>query len=339
MFIDQANIEVKAGDGGHGCIAFRREAHVPHGGPSGGDGGDGGSVIVQADSQLNTLLDFKYKKHYKAQRGEDGRGKDQYGKNGESCILHVPVGTIITNNDTDLLIADLDTPHMHYVLAQGGIGGRGNIHFKRPYDRAPRHATQGTEGEFFCVRFTLKLIAQVGLLGFPNVGKSTFLSQISNSQTKVADYPFTTITPSLGVVALPDDRDLVVVDIPGIIEGAALGMGLGHRFLQHVERTKVLLHLIEASDFTGPDRNPVADLKILNKELKQYNPSLINKPQLVVLNKIDLPQTQALQDSIRRELAEQNIPLFTMSAATGVGVRNVLEALYHLVQTTETSES
>jgi GTP-binding protein len=327
QFIDEAIIHVKAGDGGNGSAAFRREDGVPRGGPSGGDGGNGGSVIVVADSHLSSLLDYKYKRHYKAERGEDGRNKDQYGAAGPDLTLKVPVGTVIYDVDTGEPLADLDADGATYVLAKGGIGGRGNIHFKTPWNQAPRTAEPGTPGEERTVRLELKLLADVGLLGYPNVGKSTFISRVSRARPKVADYPFTTLVPNLGVVRLSGDRTFVIADIPGLIEGASEGAGLGHQFLRHVERCRVLLHIVEATFTTGPDRSPKADFDVINAELARYAPGLATKPQVVVLNKIDAIDPKDVAE-YRREFAAEGVELLTMSAATGEGVDTVLEKLW-----------
>ena len=329
QFIDEAIIEVKAGDGGNGSAAFRREDGVPRGGPSGGDGGDGGSVIVVADGHLSSLLDYKYKRHYKADRGEDGRNKDQYGAAGVDLTLKVPVGTVIYDVDTGEPIVDLDADGATFVLAKGGIGGKGNIHFKTPWNQAPRTAEPGTPGEERTVRLELKLLADVGLLGFPNVGKSTFISRVSRARPKVADYPFTTLVPNLGVVRLSDDRTFVIADIPGLIEGASEGAGLGHQFLRHVERCRALLHIVEATFTVGPDRSPKHDFDVINAELAQYAPELADKPQVVVLNKVDAIDPKDVAE-YRREFAEEGIELMAMSAATGEGIDAVLEKLWSL---------
>ena len=327
QFIDETVIHVKAGDGGNGSSAMRREDGVPHGGPSGGDGGDGGSIVVVADHTLSTLLDFKYHRKYKAERGEDGRNKDQYGAKGEDLILRVPVGTVIYDQDSGDPIVDLDTKGARHVLVQGGKGGKGNIHFKSPWNQAPRTAEPGTPGEERTVRLELKLLADVGLLGFPNVGKSTFIATVSRARPKIADYPFTTLVPNLGVVALSDDRTFVVADIPGLVEGAAEGAGLGHQFLRHVERCGVLLHILDGTEFVGPDRSPLADYKTINAELERYAPALAHKPQVVVLNKTDATAPDVIAEH-RRAFAQENIDLLTMSAATGEGVPEVLEKLW-----------
>ena len=343
QFIDEAIIRVKAGDGGNGSAAFRREDGVPRGGPSGGDGGDGGNVIVVADSHLSSLLDFKYKRNYVADRGEDGRNKDQYGARGDDLVIKVPVGTVITEEGADAPLVDLDTHGARFVLAQGGIGGKGNIHFATAWNQAPTKAEPGTPGEQRTVRLELKLLADVGLLGFPNVGKSTFISAVSRARPKVADYPFTTLVPNLGVVQLPsrrsdpDTRNFVIADIPGLIEGAAEGAGLGHQFLRHVERCRVLLHIVEATFTTGPDRDPVRDYKIINSELARYAPALANTPQVVVLNKVDATDIEQVA-KIREEFAALDVELLTMSAATGENVTPVLEKLWSHLQGNTSSE-
>ncbi len=332
QFIDEAVIHVKAGDGGNGSAAFRREDGVPRGGPSGGDGGNGGRVIVVADTHLSSLLDYKYKRHYKADRGEDGRNKDQYGAAGGDLTLKVPVGTVIYDVDSGEPLVDLDEDGATYVLAHGGIGGKGNIHFKTPWNQAPRTAEPGTPGEERTVRLELKLLADVGLLGFPNVGKSTFISHVSRARPKVADYPFTTLVPNLGVVRIAGDRTFVIADIPGLIEGASEGAGLGHQFLRHVERCRVLLHIVEATFTTGPDRTPKQDFEVINRELAHYAPDLATKPQVVVLNKIDAIDPKDVAE-YRREFEDDGIEMLSMSAATGQGIDAVLERLWaHLAR-------
>jgi len=343
-FIDEAVIHVKAGDGGDGSAAFRREDGVPRGGPSGGDGGDGGSIIVVADPQLSSLLDYKYRRHYTADRGEDGRNKDQYGAGGQDLVLRVPVGTVVIAQGSDGsdaadetagvgepllagLLADLSEPGERFVLARGGTGGRGNLHFKTPWNQAPRTAEPGTPGEGRTVRLELKLLADVGLLGFPNVGKSTFIRRVSRAKPKVADYPFTTLVPNLGVVQLSDERHFVIADIPGLIEGASEGAGLGHQFLRHVERCRVLLHVVEATFTTGPERTPMGDFDIINAELARYAPALADKPQVVVLNKIDATSTDDVELH-RRTFSERGVELLTVSAVTGAGIDVVLERLW-----------
>jgi GTP-binding protein len=354
-FIDEAVIHLKAGDGGNGSAAFRREDGVPRGGPSGGDGGDGGSIIVVADPGLSSLLDYKFRRHYAADRGEDGRNKDQYGAAGEDLVLRVPVGTMVLSLDGDrgdhdgsdggdregdgaAPLADLSEPGARCVIARGGTGGRGNIHFKTPWNQAPHTAEPGTPGEKRTVRLELKLLADVGLLGFPNVGKSTFISRVSRARPKIADYPFTTLVPNLGVVQLSDDRHFVVADIPGLIEGASDGAGLGHQFLRHVERCRVLLHIVEATFTTGPDRSPLHDFDVINSELAGYSQPLAAKPQVVVLNKIDAMASDEV-DMHRRAFADRGVELLTISAATGAGINAVLERLWsHVRQRTETRD-
>jgi GTP-binding protein len=331
QFIDEAIIHVKAGDGGDGASAFRREDGVPRGGPSGGDGGDGGSIVFVADPRLSSLLDFKYRRKYKAERGENGRNKDQYGAGGEDLVVRVPVGTVVYEEGGDQPLVDLDQPGAQFVVVRGGRGGRGNIHFKSPWNQAPTDAEPGTPGEERTIRLELKLLADVGLLGFPNVGKSTFISHVSRARPKIADYPFTTLVPNLGVVQLSDERTFVIADIPGLIEGAADGAGLGHQFLRHVERCRVLLHIVEATYLTGPDRSPLADYRAINLELERYAPELAKKPQVVALNKIDAMTPEAVDD-VRQQFAGEHVELFTLSAATGDGVGPIVERLWSFLQ-------
>jgi len=327
QFIDEAIIHVKAGDGGNGSAAFRREDGVPRGGPSGGDGGNGGSIVVVADPRLASLLDYKYRRRYNAPRGEDGRNKDQYGARGADLTLRVPVGTVLYDEADGAALADLSEAGASFVLARGGTGGRGNIHFKSPWNQAPTKAEPGTPGEERSVRLELKLLADVGLLGFPNVGKSTFISRVSRARPKIADYPFTTLVPNLGVVPLSDERTFVIADIPGLIEGASEGAGLGHQFLRHVERCRVLLHIVEATFTTGPERTPLSDYRVINAELERYAPDLAGKPQVVVLNKTDATEPDLVAET-RRAFAEAGVDLLTMSAATGEGIVAVLERLW-----------
>jgi len=330
---------VKAGDGGNGSAAMRREDNVPRGGPSGGDGGNGGNIVVVADAQLATLLDFKYKRHYKAERGEDGRNKDQYGKGGVDLILRVPVGTVIHDQDGGDLLADLNQAGAQIIVARGGTGGRGNIHFATPWNQAPRTAEPGTPGEARTLRLELKLLADVGLLGFPNVGKSTLISRVSRARPKIADYPFTTLAPNLGVVQLSDDRNFVIADIPGLIEGAADGAGLGHQFLRHVERCRVLLHVVEDTFTTGDDREPLRDYDTINRELARYAPALAEKPQVIVLNKIDAGTHKASVEDHVRAFAARGLTLYPISAATGEGIEPVLELLWPHVAAGRVSSS
>ncbi|MFN0251694.1 MAG: GTPase ObgE [Kofleriaceae bacterium] len=331
QFIDEATITVKAGDGGNGSAAMRREDGVPFGGPSGGDGGNGGSVVIVVDPGMSSLLDFKYRRSYKADRGEDGRNKDQYGAKGEDLVIKVPMGTVVYDADTADEIVDLSTKDATFVIAKGGMGGRGNIHFKTAWNQAPTKAEPGTLGEGRVIRLELKLLADVGLLGFPNVGKSTFISAVSRARPKVADYPFTTLVPNLGVVQLSDERNFVIADIPGLIEGASEGVGLGHQFLRHVERCRVLLHILDDTFTTGPEREPMSDFDVINRELAQYAPDLANTPQVVVLNKSDALEPHAIE-ALKSAFAKRDIELLVMSAATSQGTREVLERLWsHLM--------
>lgn len=329
-FIDEVKIYVKAGDGGPGAVAFRREAHVPKGGPSGGDGGNGGDVVFVADEQLSTLLDFKYRQHYRAEPGEAGRNKDQYGKSGEHLVVRVPVGTVVSDLATAEVVADLASAGQRAVVCKGGRGGRGNIHFKTPWNQAPRQAEPGTPGEEKTIRLELKLLADVGLLGYPNAGKSTFISAVSRARPKIADYPFTTLVPHLGVVGLSDGRSFVLADVPGLIEGAAEGAGLGHRFLRHLERTRVLVHLLELSP--DPTREPERDYDVLCRELERYDPELARRPQVIALNKIDLPDTQEAFPGLRDRFAARGLELFAVSAVTRKGLDQVLERVWQLLR-------
>jgi len=325
--VDEAEITVTAGNGGDGCIGFRREKFIPLGGPDGGDGGGGGDVWLQADENLNTLVDFRHQKLFKAQRGENGMGQQRYGKAGEDITITVPVGTVVINVGTDEVIGDLTEHGERLLVARGGQGGLGNMHFKSSINRSPRRATPGSEGEQRLLKLELKLLADVGLLGFPNAGKSTFIRAVSAATPKVADYPFTTLYPNLGVVSVEIGRSFVIADIPGLIEGASEGAGLGHQFLRHVERCRVLLHILDATFTTGPERTPLADFDIINRELKRYAPGLADKPQVVVLNKIDATASEDV-DVYRRMFSERGVELLTISAATGSGVSTVLEQLW-----------
>jgi len=331
QFIDEATITVKAGDGGNGSAAMRRADGVPFGGPCGGDGGNGGSILIVVDPNMSSLLDFKYRRSYKADRGEDGRNKDQYGAKAEDLVIKVPMGTVVYDAETNDQIVDLSTSDASFVIAKGGVGGWGNIHFKTAWNQAPTKFEPGTLGEGRTIRLELKLLADVGLLGFPNVGKSTFISSVSRARPKVADYPFTTLVPNLGVVQLSDERNFVIADIPGLIEGASEGAGLGHQFLRHVERCRVLLHILDDTFTTGPERAPLSDFDVINRELAQYAPDLANTPQVVALNKSDALEPEQIE-TLKAELAKRDIELFVMSAATGQGTREVLERLWsHLV--------
>ena len=324
-FVDEVTLEVAAGDGGNGCIAFRREKFVPLGGPSGGDGGRGGSVILTAHDRLSTLYDLRYRKVVRAERGEDGRGKDQFGKAGRDVQIEVPVGTEVYDADGGTLLADLSEPGAELVVAKGGRGGRGNMKFATPYDRAPRRAEPGTAGERKKIKLVLKLLADVGIVGFPNVGKSTFIATVSRARPKIADYPFTTLVPNLGVVSLGVDRTFVIADIPGIIEGASEGAGLGLRFLKHVERTRVLLHMVSVDP--DPKRDPVLDFDVLMAELEGFDPTLLTRPMLVAVSKCDLPEAREAYEAVRAALEPRGLRVFAISSATGEGLEPLLQAL------------
>ncbi len=329
-FVDEAVLDVQAGDGGDGCVAFRREKFVPLGGPAGGDGGRGGDVVLIADEGLKTLVDVRYRPTLRAGRGEHGRGRDQYGKQGRDAVLRVPVGTQVYDEESGALLADLDRPGLRTVVARGGRGGRGNKHFATPVDRAPRRAEPGRPGERRRIRLELKLLADVGLVGFPNAGKSTLIARVSRARPKIADYPFTTLTPNLGVVSLGVDRQLVIADVPGIVEGASEGLGLGLRFLRHLERTRVLLYLL-AHD-PGEGRDPVRDFEVLRAELTRHDARLVERPSLAALNKVDLPEVRKDFEQVRATLATRHgIRLFAVSAATGEGLDALLRALERAV--------
>ncbi|MGH8160163.1 MAG: Obg family GTPase CgtA [Rhodanobacter sp.] len=313
-FVDEANIKVLAGDGGNGCISFRREKFIPFGGPDGGDGGFGGSVWLVADEGLNTLVDFRHQRSFKAQRGENGMGSQMYGKGGEDTTIRVPVGTMITNVDTDEVIGDLTGHGQRMLVAQGGKGGLGNIHFKSSVNRAPRKATPGTPGEARELKLELRLLADVGLLGFPNAGKSTFIRAVSAATPRVADYPFTTLHPNLGVVSLGTDSSFVIADIPGLIEGAADGAGLGIQFLRHVARTSLLLHLVDIAPID--DTDPAGQVRAIEQELAKFNPELLERPRWLVLNKADMlaeDERTAVAERIVAELGWTQ-PWFLVSA-------------------------
>jgi GTP-binding protein len=332
QFIDECTIDVRAGNGGDGKAAFRREPNVPRGGPAGGDGGNGGSVILVADAQLATLLDLRYQKHYRAKHGEPGADRDKYGASADDVLVRVPVGTVVHEIDGDEVLADLSTAGERFVAAQGGKGGRGNIHFATSTNQAPTKAEPGEDGQERRLRLELKLLADAGLVGYPNAGKSTFISAVSRARPKIADYPFTTLVPNLGVVGLPGGRSFVLADIPGLIEGASEGHGLGHRFLRHVERTRVLLHLIEVS--AEPGRDPLHDYDVINRELQRYSPELAKRPQIVALSKLDLTETREAFDEWREKFAARGVTLHGVSAATGQGVKELLEVLWPIVRPT-----
>lgn len=321
-FIDEARVSVRAGDGGAGCVAFLREKYKPKGGPAGGDGGDGGDVVFIVDANLTTLLDFKYQPLLRAGRGEQGRGKHQYGKRGEDLEARIPAGTLVFDDETGEQIADLREPGTRFIAAQGGRGGKGNMHFATSTNQAPRYAQPGTPGVERRLRLELRLLADVGLVGFPSVGKSSLIRRVSAARPRVADYPFTTLVPHLGVVRVDDDTTFVLADIPGLIEGAHEGAGLGHRFLRHVSRTLLLIHLLDASAVTG--RDPLEDYDAINRELALFDPQLASKPQIVAANKMDLTEAKEAFPELRRRFAARGIELWPVSAATGEGVRELL---------------
>ncbi len=336
MFIDKARIFVKAGNGGNGAVAFRREKYVPAGGPDGGDGGHGASVIFEVDLGLRTLMDFKYQKKYLAQAGGDGTKGKKAGKNGEDLVLKVPAGTIIRDEATGLVLADLKNEGDKAVVAKGGRGGKGNQHFANSVRQAPAFAKSGTDGEERWVTLELKMIADVGLLGFPNVGKSTFLSVVTKAKPKIANYHFTTLTPNLGVVQTKFGESFVLADIPGLIEGAAEGVGLGHDFLRHVERTKVLIHIVDISGIEG--RDALDDFDKINDELKMYNEKLSTRPQVVVANKYDILEDESVYEDFKNELEGRGYKVFKMSAATRQGVDDVIAYVSQLLQEAEDIE-
>jgi GTP-binding protein len=325
-FIDEARIHLKAGDGGNGSAAFRREKFVPKGGPSGGDGGSGGSVVLVVDEGLSTLLDYRYRTQYKASSGEAGGNKDMYGRGGADLVLRVPAGTQVYDDATGALIGDLKRHGERFVAARGGRGGRGNRHFVTPTDRAPRRAEPGHPGEERTVRLELKLLADVGLLGFPNVGRSSLIARVSAARPKVADYPFTTLVPHLGVVRLSGDRAFVLADVPGLIEGAHKGAGIGHRFLRHLERTRLLVHVLEVS--AAPGRSPLADHAALREELRLFEEGLARRKEIVVLNKIDLPEVRRQLKRLQAAFARRGLELLGASAATGEGLPELLESIH-----------
>lgn len=328
-FIDEARITIRAGDGGDGKVAFRREKFVPKGGPAGGDGGNGGSVLFQVDEGLSTLLDFRYRHDYQAASGEHGGSKDMNGRAGQDLILRAPAGTLVYDDETGRLLVDLQIHGKTFVVARGGKGGLGNRHFATSTDRTPRHAEPGMPGQARTIRLELKLLADVGLLGFPNVGKSSLITKVSAARPKIADYPFTTLIPNLGMVRLSDERSFVMADIPGIIEGAHAGTGLGHRFLRHVERTQVLIHLLEISQVAG--RTPLRDYRVLRRELQLYSEKLAKGKEVVVLNKIDLPDVRKKLPALKKSFSRQGIKLHAISSATGEGVKELLEEVWRIL--------
>lgn len=326
MFYDYAKVNVKAGDGGNGIVAFRREKYVPKGGPAGGDGGKGGSIILRADEGLRTLIDFRYQTHYKGKRGDHGSGAKQHGRSADDIVLRVPVGTVVRDADTKKLLGDLRHHGQEIVVAQGGRGGRGNARFVSSTHRAPAFAENGEKGEERWITLELKLLADVGLVGFPNVGKSTIISRVSAAKPKIANYHFTTLEPNLGMVRVDAGRSFVIADVPGLVEGAAEGAGLGHRFLRHVERTRVLVHVVDLSGSEG--RDPLEDLAVISGELERYAPQLNEKPMVIVANKVDLMSDDDRDAALARlSEAYPEVRIFPMSAATDSDLN---ELVYHL---------
>jgi len=321
QFVDQVDINVKAGDGGNGLVAFRREKFIPHGGPSGGNGGRGGNVIIEATSSLNTLVDLRYSKHYRADRGGDGGPNDRHGKNGQDLTLRVPVGTLVIDLESERVLADLTQDGQRYVAAKGGAGGRGNASFASSTLQTPKFAEKGEPTDEIALRLELKLLADVGLIGYPSVGKSTLISKISAAKPKIADYPFTTLVPNLGVVKVDMDS-FVVADMPGLIEGAHDGAGLGHQFLRHIERTRLLVHLIDVSGLTA--RDPMHDFDAINDELRLHSEKLAALPQIVALNKVDMPDAPKIIEVLKPSLESRGLEVFGISALTGLGLQPLL---------------
>ncbi len=329
QFVDEATIEVTGGRGGNGCISFRREKFVPRGGPDGGDGGDGGNVYIVANPHLRTLLDYTYRRHFKAGNGAHGSSAHKTGARGKDIEIPVPVGTEVYDAETGELLADLSVPGQRLLIARGGKGGRGNAAFATPTRRAPRIAERGLPGERRRVRLVLKLLADVGIVGMPNAGKSTLISRVSAARPKIAAYPFTTLVPNLGVVKLDDERSFIIADLPGLIEGAHAGAGLGHRFLRHVERTRVLIHLLDAAAF---ERDIIDDFHRINRELELYDERLARLPQIVAINKVDIPEARARAEEAAPRLAELGHEVFLISAATGEGVRELMERCWQALR-------
>jgi GTP-binding protein len=322
QFVDEITISVTAGNGGHGCASFRREKFIPKGGPDGGDGGHGGHIIIRADEQLNTLHHLAGHRQWKAESGQCGMGKKRYGKRGEDCVIPVPPGTLIYDHEHDILLKDLDTPGEQVIVARGGKGGKGNVHFKTATHQAPREFEEGEPGQHRELRLELKLMADAGLVGKPNAGKSTLLAAMSAARPKVGAYPFTTLTPSLGIVELRDFRRFVMADIPGLIEGAHDGAGLGDEFLRHIERTRILVHMLDIAPMEG---DPLADYRAIRNELQEYSPKLAEKPEIVVANKMDLTDADKRLADLRSKL---DVPVMAISAATRKGLDELGEAIW-----------
>ena len=335
MFIDKAKIIIISGAGGDGMVAFRREKYVPRGGPSGGDGGKGGSVYLKAVRGFNTLINFRRKRKFAAEKGENGGAKEMYGKGGEDIIIDVPLGTMVYDNDTNELLADMVHQDQMVLIAKGGKGGRGNTHFATSAVRAPTYAEKGEPGESKEIRLELKVLADVGLIGFPSVGKSSLIRKVSGARPEVAAYHFTTLSPSLGVVNLDETRSFVMADIPGLIEGASQGVGLGHEFLRHVERSRVLIHVLDIAGSEG--RDPLSDFEIINNELEIYSPALAQKKQIVAGNKIDLITNQTELEQIKQQIESKGYSFFPICTLTGEGIKPLLEKAWSILQETETT--
>jgi GTPase len=331
MFVDQVKIYVKGGDGGNGMVAFRREKYVPKGGPAGGDGGNGSDVVFKVEEGLSTLIDFRYKRHFKAPRGEHGRSKGQHGKNADAMVVKVPPGTIVYNAETGETIADLVHHGQTAVIAKGGRGGRGNTRFATPANPAPEISENGEPGEEREIKLELKVLADVGLVGFPSVGKSTLLSVVSAARPKIAEYHFTTIAPNLGMVETGDNRSFVMADLPGLIEGAHAGVGLGHQFLKHIERTRVIVHVVDMSGLEG--RDPYDDYKKINEELGQYNLRLLERPQVVAANKMDMPESEENLAKFKEQIGDE-VKVFPISSVTREGIRDMLFEVANLIEKT-----
>lgn len=329
MFVDEVDILVRGGDGGRGCLSFHREKFVPKGGPDGGDGGRGGHVILRVDSQISTLIDLRYQSQYRAQRGENGRHKNQHGKDGDDLIVNVPPGTLVKDAETGEILADMAASDAQFIAAAGGQGGRGNARFKSATNQAPRYVQPGIEGEERSLHLELKLLADVGIIGLPNVGKSTLISRISAARPKIADYPFTTLIPNLGVVRTSNFRSFVVVDIPGLIEGASLGAGLGFQFLRHIERTRMFVHVIDLSSVTG--REPLQDFQTINAELEQYEPTLLQRPQIVAANKLDVLDDDTRLSTLRAFCEQEGMACYPISAVTGEGVPELMQGVTRMI--------
>ncbi|QPJ63877.1 MAG: GTPase ObgE [Candidatus Nitrohelix vancouverensis] len=336
MFVDYVEITVRGGDGGDGCVSFHREKYVPYGGPNGGDGGKGGDVVLCANSNLTTLVDLRYQKHYVAEKGMPGKSSNMTGRAGKDSVISVPVGTLVKDAETEEILADLKVAGETFVVAQGGIRGLGNVRFKSSIQRAPRKFKPGGPGEFKSIILELKLLADVGIVGFPNAGKSTLISRISNARPKIANYPFTTLVPNLGIVQLDNFQSFVAADIPGLIEGAHSGKGLGVQFLKHIERTRVLVHLLDFSEMA--DREPIDAYHALQKELKNFNDALFEKPQILVPSKMDDPGSRERFEACRGELEALNPAIFPISSVSGAGVKELLWAIRGLIEEAKQKE-